>query len=82
MQTETGKRDPTRILIEYYAAALWDPVIPAVNTKSVQVFAAPVESDFESVVEFGDARFAGDQQAPPDQRTDAAKHDPKLIDLR
>jgi hypothetical protein len=42
--------------MEHYAAtALWDPVIPAVNAKSVQVFAAPVESDEESVVEFREA---------------------------
>ncbi len=82
MQTETGKRNPARILIEHYGAALWDPVIPAVNAKSVQVFAAPVENDCESVVEFGEARFAGYEQAPPNQRTHAAKHDPKLIDNR
>ena len=37
------------------------------NAESVQVFAAPVEGNVEGVVEFGEAHFAGDQQASPDQ---------------
>jgi hypothetical protein len=82
MQTEVGKRNPAGIFIKHHAAPLWNPVVLAVNAKTVQVFVAPVESDLESVMEFGEARFAGDQQAAPDQRTHAAEHDPKLIDLR
>jgi hypothetical protein len=45
-------------------------------------FPAPVEDELKDFVEFRDAGFAGDPQAPPDQRTHATEHGPKLIDLR
>ncbi len=33
-------------------------------------------------MELGDVGFAGDQQAPPDQRAHATEYGPKLIDIR
>ena len=52
-QTEVGKRNPAGIFITHQAAPLWNPVVFAVNAKTVQVFATPVERDLESVMEFG-----------------------------
>ena len=82
MQLETGKGDLPGILGEDQAAQLRTAVVLPVNAETVQVFAAPIEHQLENLMELGDAGFAGDQQAPSDQRTHATEHGPKLIDLR
>jgi hypothetical protein len=44
------------------------------------MFAAPIEGNLKDLVEFGETSFAGDEQTPPHQRTDAAEYYAKLID--
>ena len=63
MQTETEKRNPAGLLIEHYAALLRHPVIPAMNAESMQGSSLQWKAMVRGVVEFGEARFAGDQQA-------------------
>jgi len=44
------------------------------------MFAAPIEVSLKDLVEFGETSFAGHEESPPHQRTDAAGHYAKLKD--
>ena len=49
------------------------------DAEAVEMFPAPVEGQLENFMELGDAGFAADQEAPPNQGTDVPKHYSKLI---
>ena len=51
------------------------------DKEAVQMFAAPIESSLKDAMEFGETSFVEHEQSPPNQRTDAAEHYAKLIDL-
>jgi len=79
VETKTRKRNLPGIFIEEHAAQLRGPVILSMNAETVEVFATPVESQLKNFMELSDAGIAGDQQSPPDQRTDVAEYDSKLV---
>ena len=80
MQTETGKRHLSGIFPEDDAAQMRNPIGGAMNKEAMQMFAAPIEGSLNDLVEFGETSFAGHEQTPPHQRTDAAEYYAKLID--
>jgi hypothetical protein len=80
METETGKRYPSRIFPQNNAAQIQNPIGPAMDKEAMQMFATPIESSLKDAMEFGETGFVGHEQSPPNQRTDAAEHYAKLID--
>ena len=78
MQTEPRKRDLPRILVEGNAPTQRRPIVP-VHGCGGEMFPAPVEGQLENFMELGDASFAADQEAPPNQGTDVPKNYSKLI---
>jgi hypothetical protein len=51
------------------------------NMEKVEVFTAPGEGQQKKLIELGEAGFAADQEAPPNQRAYISKHHSKLIKL-
>ena len=82
MQREPRKRELPRILVEGNAATQRRPIVPSMDAKAVEMFPAPVEGQLENFMELGDASFAADQEAPPNQGTDVPKNNSKLIKVR
>ena len=80
MKTETGKRHPSGIFPEDNAAKTPNPIGHAMNKEAMQMFATPIEGSLKDLMEFGETGFAGHEQSPPHQRTDAAEYYAKLID--
>jgi hypothetical protein len=82
MKPETGQQYRTRVVIEADAAQIGNPVILAVNAEPMQVFPTPVKGSLNVLVELSDSGLTGNQQAPPDRRTDPGQHMTQLIDRR
>ena len=58
VQTEAGERHMMRVVVERNAAEISDPIILAVDTKTMQMFATPGEGNLNIGMELGDAGFA------------------------
>jgi hypothetical protein len=79
-QPEVAQAHPVGVVAEDRAAVVAQAVLPAVHLEAVQVITGPAESHLKNIVEVGDARVAGHEQAPPDQRADPVQHDAQLVD--
>lgn len=67
------------IIIRGNAATLHCPTALSINMEEMETFTAPVGGQQNNFMELGQAGFAADREAPPDQRTHISKHDSKLI---
>ena len=65
------------------ASAAWlaDPVVDPMDVEVVQIIIVPAHGDLDDKMQIGQGRGAGESQAPPDQRTDAAERDFDRIEL-
>src|SRR5205823_15079179 len=70
VEPETGQQHPPRIVIKAEAAQISNPVILAGDPEAMQVLVAPIEASLNVFMELGDAGIAGQEQTPPNQRTD------------
>lgn len=66
---------------EAEAADSADPVILAVDVKTVQVEIAPVKDYLERVMEVSDGTVTADQKPTPDHEADTPNPGVKLVDL-
>lgn len=57
-------------------------IILPVDVEVMQVLIAPREENLEHEMEVCQGGVAGDQEAPPDERTDAAQDNTQLVDHR
>jgi hypothetical protein len=67
--------------VEEHAAVLMATVLATTDLEAMKVHVLPAERDLQDLVKPGDARVAAHQQAPADQRADAAQHAAQLQDL-
>jgi hypothetical protein len=59
-----------------------DAVFTSLDDEAVQVLVSPAQGELEGGMQVGNGGVAANQQAAPDQRADAAEHDPQLDDHR
>ena len=57
-------------------------ILSAVDVEAVQVLITPGKYDLQDRVEVRQGCVAADEQAAPDQRTDASKDNAELVDAR
>jgi hypothetical protein len=55
-----------RVVGKRSTAEISDPIILALDTKAMQMLAAPVEGNLNILMELGEAGFARNQETPPD----------------
>jgi hypothetical protein len=79
MKPEPRKPDLTGILTEDNSPILRNSVVPSMNMEEVEMLTAPGESPQKDFMELGEAGFAADQEAPPNQRAHIPKHHSELI---
>ena len=70
-QAKIAQPNPPRIITEAGTTDIPDAVLATLDDEPVQVRTRPTEGDLQHRVQTSDRRIGGDQQAPPDQRTDA-----------
>ncbi len=74
-QSKVGQLYLPGIVGKANATDMSDTVFAAVNDEAVQVLVIPAESCLKAAVQVGNGAVATHEQAPPDQRADAAKDD-------
>ena len=79
MQPEPRKPDLTGILTEDDSAMLRNSVVLSMNMEEMEMLTAPGESPQKNLMELGEAGFAADQEAPPNQRAHIPKHHSELM---
>ena len=81
-QAKIAQPNPSRIITEAGTTDIPDAVLATLDDEPVQVRTRPTEGDLQHRVQTSDRRIGGDQQLPPDQRTDAAHYHPQPIHPR
>jgi hypothetical protein len=79
-QSKVGQPYLAGIVGKANAAEVSDTVLAAVNDEAVQVLVTPGQSRLQGGMQVGEGVVAADEQAPPDQKADAAKDDAQLVD--
>ena len=80
MQAQCRDRHVARIDIKAGTARPRAAVFLAVDTEVMQMQIAPREDDLERGMEGGQGHITADEEATPDQRTDALQDHAELID--
>jgi hypothetical protein len=60
---------------------LSNPILPAMNGKTVEMVIISTHHDLEGMVQISHRAGTSDQQSPPDGRTDTQQQDVKLVDF-
>src|ERR1700694_5344254 len=72
--SKVGQSHLTWIVGEANATDVSDTVFSTVNHEAVQVLVIPAKSRLKRAVQVGDGVVVADEQAPPDERADAAEN--------
>jgi hypothetical protein len=73
MQTEPRKLDLPRILVEGNAPTQRRPLVPSMDAEAGRCSPLQSKCQLQNFMEMGDAGFAGDQEASPNQGTKLIK---------
>ncbi len=76
---EDGKHDLVRVVVKAHTAATGDAIRFAIDTELMQMQVLPAHGYLQDVMQLGDSRVAGYQQATPDHGGNVAQRDLKLI---
>ena len=79
-EAKIGEMHAVRVIAEADAAETDDAVCPPVDDEAVQVLIRPAQHKLEGGLQVGDRGVAPDEDAAPDQRTDAAQDDAEVVD--